>query len=316
MLRNIENQGDPWGLGGAKRTEWTEALDFEVPVVTGTIPDDIEYLYWVGCAGRPRRAGPQGDPGHRPHAAPGRRELRHPRAPRRAAPATRPAGSATSTSIRSMGQANIATLDEVGAKKVIASCPHCFNSLANEYPALGGNFEVIHHSQLLEPPGRRRASSPRRRAYQATVTYHDPCYLGRHNRVFDEPRSVLDSIPGAEQIEMKRCREKSFCCGAGGARMWMEENLGKRVNLERTDEALGTGADVVSTACPYCMIMLDDAVRARAKEDDVRVLDLSQLLEESLEAGAGDGVERRRRRPSRRGDRRAGGRSRSTRADR
>ena len=117
---------------------------------------------------------------------------------------------------------------------------------------------------------------------QTNVTYHDPCYLGRHNRVFDEPRSVLDAIPGVQQIEMHRCREKSFCCGAGGARMWMEESLGRRINLERTDEALGTGADIVSTACPYCLIMLDDAVRARQREDDVQVLDLSQVVEASI----------------------------------
>ena len=122
--------------------------------------------------------------------------------------------------------------------------------------------------------------------YNGTVTYHDPCYLGRHNRIFDEPRSVIDAIPGAKQVEMKRCRERGFCCGAGGARMWLEENIGTRVNMDRTAEAIGTGADVVSTACPYCMIMLDDAVRANAKEDEVRVLDLSQLVEESLLAGA------------------------------
>ena len=122
-------------------------------------------------------------------------------------------------------------------------------------------------------PGRRT---------RAQVTYHDPCYLGRHNRIIEEPRSVLSAIPGVEQVEMRRCKERGFCCGAGGARMWLEENIGKRVNMERTAEALGTGADVVSTACPYCMIMLDDAVRAHAKEDEVRVLDLSQLVEESL----------------------------------
>ena len=176
---------------------------------------------------------------------------------------------------------NIETLANAGVKKVIATCPHCFNSLANEYPALGGNFEVIHHSQLLDHLVSAGKLTPGG-GYQGTVTYHDPCYLGRHNRVFDEPRSVIDAIPGATQVEMRRCREKGFCCGAGGARMWLEENIGKRVNMERTEEALGTGADVVSTACPYCMIMLDDAVRAHAKEDDVRVLDLSQLLEESM----------------------------------
>jgi Fe-S oxidoreductase len=156
--------------------------------------------------------------------------------------------------------------------------------LSREYPDLGGNFEVIHHSMLLShliETGKLTSGS-----LDAKVTYHDPCYLGRHNRVFDEPRQVLDSIAGVEQIEMKRCREKSFCCGAGGARMWMEEDIGKRVNLERTDEALTTGADVVSTACPYCLIMLDDAVRARSREDDVRVMDVSQVMEASLGGSA------------------------------
>ena len=180
---------------------------------------------------------------------------------------------------------NIATLDEVGAKKIIASCPHCFNTLKNEYPALGGHYEVIHHAQLLEhlvKEGRLVPGS----GYSGKVTYHDPCYLGRHNRVINEPRTVLSAIPGVEQIEMRRCKERGFCCGAGGARMWLEETIGKRVNMERTEEALGTGADVVSTACPYCMIMLDDAVRAFNKEDDVRVLDLSQLVEQSFTTAA------------------------------
>ncbi|MGO9028938.1 MAG: (Fe-S)-binding protein [Acidimicrobiales bacterium] len=282
MLRNVENQGDPWGLGAAKREDWIASLDFEVPVVTGTIPDDIEYLYWVGCAGaldERARKGAQATARmlHRAgvsFAILGKKE------------------SCTGDPVRRLGNeylfqeqaaANIATLDGVGTRTIIATCPHCFNTLANEYPALGGNYEVIHHSQLLEhlvTAGRLTPGG----GYQGTVTYHDPCFLGRHNRVFDEPRTVIDAIPGAKQVEMGRCRERGFCCGAGGARMWLEENIGKRVNMDRTEEALGTGADVVSTACPYCMIMLDDAVRANAKEDDVRVLDLSQLLEESLDA--------------------------------
>ena len=180
-----------------------------------------------------------------------------------------------------MAKVNIETLNGVGAKKIVASCPHCFNTMKNEYPALGGDYEVIHHSELLGHLVANGKLVPGV-GYKGTVTYHDPCYLGRHNRVFDEPRSVLDSIPGVKQIEMGRCREKGFCCGAGGARMWMEENIGKRVNMDRTEEALGTGADIVSTACPFCMIMLDDAVKAQGRGDDVSVMDISQVFEKSL----------------------------------
>ena len=176
-------------------------------------------------------------------------------------------------------------MNEAGVRKVVASCPHCFNSIAREYPALGGDFEVVHHSQLLATLIAERRLDPGR--LDATVTYHDPCYLGRHNRVFDEPRSVIDSLEGVRSVEMHRCREKGFCCGAGGARMWLEESIGSRINLNRTDEALETGADVVSTACPFCMIMLDDAVKTRGREDTVEVLDVAQLLERSRVAPPG-----------------------------
>jgi Fe-S oxidoreductase len=280
MLRNVENQGDPWGLGQAKRTEWTQSLDFEIPVITGTIPEDIEYLYWVGCAGaldERARKGVQATARmlHRAGVSFG---------------ILGPKESCTGDPVRRLGneylyqeqgRLNISTLDEVGAKKIIASCPHCFNTIKNEYPSLGGNYEVIHHAQLLEHLVKSGKLTPGS-GYSGKVTYHDPCYLARHNRIINEPRTVLSAMPGVEQVEMRRCKERGFCCGAGGARMWLEENIGKRVNMERTEEALGTGADVVSTACPYCMIMLDDAVRAHGKEDDVRVLDLSQLVEESL----------------------------------
>ena len=285
MLRNVENRGDPWGLGAAKRLEWTEGLDFEVPVIDGEIGDDVEYLFWVGCAGaldeRARKT------------TQSVARLLH-----RAGVSFAvlgPAETCTGDPVRRLGneylfqmqaQQNIETLQSAKVKKVVASCPHCFNSLSKEYPSLGGNFEVIHHSQLLARLVAENKLYPGHLA--AKVAYHDPCYLGRHNQVYGPPRSVIESLPGVDSIEMGRCRERSFCCGAGGARMWLEEHQGKRINLERTDEALGTGADVVSTACPYCLIMLDDAVKERGRAEDVKVLDVAQLLERSMEPAPGN----------------------------
>ena len=297
MLRNVENRGDPWGLGQQKRLEWAEGLPFEVPVVEGEIGDEVEYLYWVGCAGAlDERARKTTQSFVR---------LLHEAGV--AFAVLGPAESCTGDPARRLGNEylfqmqamqNVETLNTAKVRKVVASCPHCFNSLRNEYPKLGGNYEVIHHSELLSRLVAEGRLSPGH--FEATITYHDPCYLGRHNRVYDAPRDVISAVPGVTTLEMRRCRERGFCCGAGGARMWLEERIGKRINLERTDEALGTGADVVSTACPFCMIMLDDAVKERQRGDDVFVLDVAQVLERSrtpsplatssssVEPGAGD----------------------------
>jgi Fe-S oxidoreductase len=283
MLRNVENQGNPWGLRADMREEWLEGVDFEIPVVSDTIPDDIEWLYWVGCAGglddRARRSTQA--IARVMHAAGvkfailGRME------------------SCTGDPVRRLGneylfqemaKANIETLDGVGAKKIIASCPHCFNSIGNEYPSLGGNYEVVHHSQLLSrlvADGKLSPQDP----IVAKLTYHDPCYLGRHNNEYDAPRTVLDAVPGIERVEMHRHGKRGFCCGAGGSRMWMEERIGKRVNVERTDEALGTGAEIIATSCPYCLIMLDDAVNAKRAEggaEGVKVIDIAQVIADSI----------------------------------
>ncbi len=284
LLRNMENQGDPWGLGSSKRGDWIASMDFEIPVVTDTIPADVEYLYWVGCAGSlDERGRKQVESTARMlHRAGIKFAVLGPRESCTGDPARRMGNEYL---FQEMAKANIATLNEVGAKKIVASCPHCFNTMKNEYPGLGGDYEVVHHAELLSHLVATGRLTPGV-GYKGTVTYHDPCYLGRHNRVFDEPRNVLDAIPGVKQIEMGRCREKGFCCGAGGARMWMEENIGKRVNMDRTEEALGTGADIVSTACPFCMIMLDDAVKAQGRGDDVSVMDISQVFEKSLLAPA------------------------------
>ena len=281
MLRNIENQGDPWGMGGSKRTDWTSGLDFDIPVVSGEIPDDIEYLYWVGCAGAlDERARKSTQAIARMlHQAGVKFAILGPRESCTGDPARRMGNEYL---FQEQAKANIDTLQKAKVRKIVASCPHCFNSISREYPALGGNFEVIHHSQLLASLVNEGRLTPGK-SFSASATYHDPCYLGRHNRVFDEPRDVLSAMPGVKQIEMQRHKERSFCCGAGGARMWMEESIGKRVNMERTDEALSTGADVVVTACPYCLIMIDDAVKANQKEDEVKVMDLSQVVEVSLD---------------------------------
>jgi Fe-S oxidoreductase len=288
MLRNLENKGNPWGMGQDKRLEWITELDFEVPVVDGAIGADIEYLFWVGCAGALEDRAKK--------TTKAIAELFH------AAGVTfavlGPAETCTGDPARRMGnefvysmlaQQNIETLNEAGVRKIVASCPHCFNTIANEYPQLGGNYEVIHHTQLLArlvEEGRLTPVNP----IEEKITYHDPCFLGRHNRVFTAPREIMEKVPGVQAQEMHRCKERGFCCGAGGARMWMEERIGKRINTERIDEALGTDPDTISTGCPYCMVMLGDAVNAKKSsgeaKESLEVVDVAQLLVRSIERPA------------------------------
>lgn len=286
MLRNLENAGNPWGMPANTRLAWAEGLSFELQVVSARqqIPDDVEYLYWVGCAGA---SDDRARATTRAFA-----ELLHQAGVSFAV--LGPLETCTGDPARRMGnefvyqmlaQQNIATLETAKPRKIVATCPHCFNTIGREYPQLGGNFEVIHHTELLASlvsDGRLQPSSP----VDASVTYHDPCFLGRHNSVYDAPRNVLDSVPGLTSEEMPRCRERGFCCGAGGARMWMEERVGKRINHERIDEALATDPDVVVTACPYCRVMLGDAVKDRQSggtaRDDVVVIDVAEVLLRSV----------------------------------
>jgi Fe-S oxidoreductase len=274
LLRNLESASNPWGQPQSERADW--ARDLEVNVLEdGQAP---EYLYWVGCAGsfdeRARKisralvqvlqkAGV-------PFAILGPRELCN------GDPARRIGNEYL---YQDLARRNIETLKAVGATKIIVNCPHCFNTFKNEYPDFGGNYEVIHHTELfarLIREGRLQPSA----AIEEPITYHDPCYLGRHNGVYDEPRDVLTKIPGLRTTEMPRHRERSFCCGAGGSRMWLEERLGKRINVERTEEAISTGARTMGVACPFCLIMLDDG--AKATGERITVLDVAQVVARSI----------------------------------
>jgi Fe-S oxidoreductase len=284
MLKNLENKGNPWGMAESRRTDWIGELDFEVPVVDGKIPDDVEYLFWVGCAGaledRARKT------------TKAIATLLHTAGVSFAV--LGPAETCTGDPARRIGnefvysmlaQQNIETLNEAAPRTIVASCPHCFNTIANEYPQLGGNYQVVHHTQLLA----RLVSEGRLKPVNAVrekLTYHDPCFLGRHNKVFTPPREIMEAVPGVQAEEMHRCKNRGFCCGAGGARMWMEERIGKRINTERIEEALALSPDTISTACPYCLVMLGDAVAAKKGSGEARetleVVDVAQLLARSV----------------------------------
>ena len=290
MLRNLENKGDPWGMGGTRRGDWTTELDFEVPVVDGKIGGGIEYLFWVGCAGA--------------------LEDRAKKTTRAIATLLHQAGvtfavlgpaeTCTGDPARRIGnefvfsmlaRQNIETLNEAAPRTIVASCPHCFNTISREYPQLGGTYEVIHHTQLLARLVDEGKITPAT-AVQEKITYHDPCFLGRHNKVFTPPRAIIDAVPGTTAEEMPRCKNRGFCCGAGGARMWMEERIGKRINTERIDEALALNPDTISTACPYCLVMLGDAIAAKKSSGDAKdtleVVDVAQILARSVRTRSSD----------------------------
>ena len=280
----MENQSNPWGMSQQARADWTSELDFDVPVFGQNGKTTAEYLWFVGCAGSfdDRNTAVSVSLARLLHrsgidfAILGQREVCT------GDPARR---SGNEVVFQQLALQNISTFEELGIAKIITQCAHCFNTLANEYPQLGGEYEVVHHSQLLAELLRQgRIDEPLKANGDAKkIAYHDACYLGRHNDVYLAPRAVVGAS-GNEVVEMPRHGTRSFCCGAGGARFWMEEKTGKKVNIERAEEALATGADEIAVACPFCYVMLDDGVKELGR-DEVRVRDIAMILADGLDAG-------------------------------
>ncbi|ORB96012.1 FeS-binding protein [Mycobacterium persicum] len=294
LFKNLENKGNPWGQNASDRTNWIDEVDFDVPVYGEDVDsfDGFEYLFWVGCAGA------YDDKAKKTTKAVaellaiagvkflvlGAGETCNGDSARR---------SGNEFLFQQLAAQAVETLDglfegvETVDRKIVVTCPHCFNTIGKEYRQLGSNYTVLHHTQLLNRLVRDNKLVPVTPVSQ-DITYHDPCYLGRHNKVYEAPRELI-GFAGANLTEMPRHAERSFCCGAGGARMWMEEHIGKRINHERVDEALATNAATIATGCPFCRVMVTDGVNDRQEEagrSGVEVLDVAQVLLGSLDRDA------------------------------
>jgi Fe-S oxidoreductase len=279
-FRNLETAGNPWGSNKNDREGWIAEMDFPIRVVEGTLPEDVEYLFWVGCAGayEERAKKTTKAVAELLHIAGVNFAVLGKRETCTGDPARR-AGNEFLYQI--LSKENIETFTQVfetrkdkGTKKVVVTCPHCFTTIGRDYAQSGYELQVVHHTQLLNQLVREGRLIPVNKS-EKSLTYHDPCYLGRHNQVFEAPRELLQAT-GVTITEMPRNQERSFCCGAGGGRMWMEEKLGTQINLNRVDEALATGVEEVAVACPFCRVMVTDGVAAR--ESQVQVLDVAQAL--------------------------------------
>jgi len=271
-LKGIERNGNPWGIGYDKRAEWADGLD----VKTMAEDSDVEYLLWVGCAGSfddrskkvsvslvkiLQKAGIS-------FAILGTQEKCTGDFARRVG---------NEMMYQMMAQENIETLNDYKVKKIIAACPHCLNTLKHEYPQMGGNYEVIHHAEFIDQLV-KSGKITLNKTLDGSLTYHDPCYLGRYNSIYDQPRSILNSISKDGLKELDRHGNESFCCGAGGGRMWMEETIGKRINVERAEEIVDKNVANVAVGCPFCLTMIEDGMKELDKDEQIKTQDIAELV--------------------------------------
>jgi Fe-S oxidoreductase len=287
-LQSMETTGNPWGQPPQARIEWMKGTSKQEPLEIPHISEapDAEVLFWVGCAGAydDRNKKVVYDFARLMQIAGVKFATLGPDENCNGDPARRMGAEYI---YQMLAEQNIELLKENKVKKIVTICPHCFNTMFNEYPQFGGTFEVIHHTEYLAQLVKEGRLNPSG-AMDKKVTYHDPCYLSRHNDVWEGAREVIEAIPGTEYGELHRHGHNTFCCGAGGARMWMEENMGKRVNNDRTDEALASASDTLAVGCPFCNIMLSDGVNERKAEDKMQVRDVAQLLLQSIEFAPSD----------------------------
>ncbi len=275
-LKGLERNGNPWGIGYDKRADWAEGLD----VKTMAEDSDVEYLLWVGCAGSfddrtkkvstslvkiLQKAGVS-------FAILGTEEKCTGDFARRVG---------NEMLYQMMAEENIETLNGYNVKKIIAACPHCLNTLKNEYPQKGGDYEVIHHTEFIDQLV-KEGKIKVKQSLEGALTYHDPCYLGRYNDVFDQPRSLLRSVSKGGLKELERHGRESFCCGAGGGRMWMEETIGKRIYLERSEEIVRQQVSNVAVGCPFCLTMIEDGMKELGKEEEIKTMDIAELVEKNM----------------------------------
>ena len=283
-FRNLEKSGNPWGANKQDRESWITECDFPVRVVSGELPEEVEYLFWVGCAGayEERAKKTTKAVAELLHMAGVNFAVLGKRETCTGDPARR---SGNEFLYQILSQENIETFKETfgsrGVKKVVVTCPHCFTTIGKDYAQSGYELEMLHHTQLLNTLVKEGKLKTSPHKADQKITFHDPCYLGRHNQIYAPPRELLEAS-GCDVEEMPRNKERSFCCGGGGGRMWMEEKIGTRINLNRVDEAIDTGVPEVAVACPFCRIMVGDGMVAR--QSDVEVLDVAQVLLRSVKA--------------------------------